>query len=196
MYRIRNTQGNFICNKWNNTFGPNNLFGLKRFSEYTRFGIDRLYCNNWLHVLIDYALPIIPINPLLKSSDYRMLLVIQNIYTSSVFCYYEHKKNFDIHSSVKAFRDVWAGWRLFWIPPCCVLKNGYFIAKTGQFWWSINIRIEFYKKCTSLFLIMLWETEDPRVNFEKRFAHYEIYTWTLCLSYQWTMRNKQVEFNP
>ena len=24
--------------------------------------------------------------------------------------------------------------RLFWIPPCCVFKNRYFIAKTGQFW--------------------------------------------------------------
>ena len=29
----------------------------------------------------------------------------------------------------------------------------------------------------------VWKTEDPRVNFEKRFAHYEIYTWTLCHSY-------------
>ena len=29
----------------------------------------------------------------------------------------------------------------------------------------------------------VWKTEDPRVNFEKRFAHYEIYTWTLCNSY-------------
>ena len=26
-------------------------------------------------------------------------------------------------------------------------------------------------------------TEGPHVNFEKRFAHYEIYTWTLCHSY-------------
>ena len=25
--------------------------------------------------------------------------------------------------------------------------------------------------------------EDPRVHFEKRFAHYEIYTWTICHSY-------------
>ena len=33
------------------------------------------------------------------------------------------------------------------------------------------------------FAFYLWETEDPRVNFEKRFAHYEIYTWTLCHSY-------------
>ena len=29
----------------------------------------------------------------------------------------------------------------------------------------------------------VWKTEDPRVNFENRFAHYEIYTWTLCHSY-------------
>ena len=29
----------------------------------------------------------------------------------------------------------------------------------------------------------VWKTEDPHVNFEKRFAHYEIYTWTLCHSY-------------
>ena len=29
----------------------------------------------------------------------------------------------------------------------------------------------------------VWKTEEPRVNFEKRFAHYEIYTWTLCHSY-------------
>ena len=29
----------------------------------------------------------------------------------------------------------------------------------------------------------VWKTGDPRVNFEKRFAHYEIYTWTLCNSY-------------
>ena len=29
----------------------------------------------------------------------------------------------------------------------------------------------------------VWKTEDPRVNFEKRFGHYEIYMWTLCHSY-------------
>ena len=29
----------------------------------------------------------------------------------------------------------------------------------------------------------VWKTEDPSVNFEKRFAHYEIYTWTVCRSY-------------
>ena len=38
----------------------------------------------------------------------------------------------------------------------------------------------------------VWKTEDPRKNFEKRFAHYEIYTWTLCNSY---LHEKQVEFN-
>ena len=30
---------------------------------------------------------------------------------------------------------------------------------------------------------VLWKTADPRVNFEKRFAYYEIHTLTLCLSY-------------
>ena len=34
-----------------------------------------------------------------------------------------------------------------------------------------------------LFLMQVWKTEDPCVNFRKRFAHYEIYTWTLCHSY-------------
>ena len=29
----------------------------------------------------------------------------------------------------------------------------------------------------------VWKTEGPRVNFEKRLVHYEIYTWTLCHSY-------------
>ena len=29
----------------------------------------------------------------------------------------------------------------------------------------------------------VWKAEDPRVNIEKRFAYYEIYTWTLCHSY-------------
>ena len=37
-------------------------------------------------------------------------------------------------------------------------------------------------------------TEGPRVNFVMREALFEIYTWILCLSY--SMRNKQVEFNP
>ena len=43
MHRVR---GNFVCHKWKNTFGPNNLFGLKRISEYTIFGIDRLHCTS------------------------------------------------------------------------------------------------------------------------------------------------------
>ena len=34
----------------------------------------------------------------------------------------------------------------------------------------------------------VWKAEDPNVNFEKRFAHYEIYTWTLCPQ---TNTNKQ-----
>ena len=71
---------------------------------------------------------------------------LRNIYTPNVFSYDEHKKNFDIHFSMK--KHTWRMSRLlrrlFWIPPCCVFKNGYFIAKMGQFWWSINIRIEFY----------------------------------------------------
>ena len=58
-----------------------------------------------------------------------------NIYTPSVFCYDEHKKNFDIHFSMK--KHTWRMSRLlrrlFWIPPCCVFKNGYFIAKMGNF---------------------------------------------------------------
>ena len=36
---------------------------------------------------------------------------------------------------------------------------------------------------TCLFPMEVWKTEDPGVNFEKRFGHYEIYTWTLCHSY-------------
>ena len=47
------------------------------------------------------------------------------IYTSSLFCYCKHKKQFEIHSSVKPF--PWRTRRrlrqLFWIPPCCVLKT-------------------------------------------------------------------------
>ena len=76
----------------------------------------------------------------------KLWQIFFNIYTPSVFCYDEHKNNFDIHFSMK--KHTWRMSRLlrqlFWISPCCVFKNGYFIAKTGQFWWSINIRIEFY----------------------------------------------------
>ena len=45
---------------------------------------------------------------------------------------------------------------------------------------SINIGIEFF-----LFVSHggMKDREDPRVNFEKRFAHYEIYMWTLCHPY-------------
>ena len=41
-----------------------------------------------------------------------------------------------------------------------------------------------------ILLVSFSKTPDPRVHFEKRFAHYEIYTCTLCLSYL------QVELNP
>ena len=44
------------------------------------------------------------------------------IYISSVFCYDKHKKNFDIHFSMK--RQAWRmSRRLFWVLPT-----------TGQFW--------------------------------------------------------------
>ena len=33
------------------------------------------------------------------------------------------RKTFDIHFSMKPFRDM--SRLLFWIPPCCVFKNGY-----------------------------------------------------------------------
>ena len=68
-----------------------------------------------------------------------------NIYASSVFCYDKHKKNFDIHFSMK--RPAWRMSRLlprlFWIPPCCVFKTGTSQPKRDNF-LSINIRIEFY----------------------------------------------------
>ena len=43
-------------------------------------------------------------------------------------------------------RDGWARLliRLFWMPPFCVLKTDISFPKRGKFWWSINIRIEFY----------------------------------------------------
>ena len=36
---------------------------------------------------------------------------------------------------------------------------------------------------TCLFLMDVWITEGPRVNFVMREALFEIYTWILCLSY-------------
>ena len=39
----------------------------------------------------------------------------------------------------------------------------------------------------------VWKTEDPRVNLEKRFAHYEIYTWTLCHSYLYEKQTSRIQ---
>ena len=51
----------------------------------------------------------------------------------------------------------------------------------------VSFRSVSFRSVSFLFRFALyrdpWKTEDPRVNFEKRFAHYEIYTWTLCNSY-------------
>ena len=47
---------------------------------------------------------------------------------------------------------------------------------------SIIVRMEFY---LFVALKVFWKAEDPRVNSEKRFAHYEIYMLTLCLSYHY-----------
>ena len=59
-----------------------------------------------------------------------------NIYTSSVFCCDEHKKIFDIHFFHEAAYVTYE-----MAVPAAVLntalmriKNGYFLAKTGQFW--------------------------------------------------------------
>ena len=55
------------------------------------------------------------------------LTLLRNIYTPSVFCNDEHKKNFDfdIHFAIKkhAWRMSRLLRRLFWIPPCCVFKT-------------------------------------------------------------------------
>ena len=37
------------------------------------------------------------------------------------------------------------------------------------------------------------DIEDPRVNFEKRFANYEIYTWTLCHSYLYEKQTDRIQ---
>ena len=47
---------------------------------------------------------------------------------------------------------------------------------------------------TCLFLMEVWMTEGPRVNFVMRKALFKIYTWILCLSC--LHEKKQVEFNP
>ena len=67
--------------------------------------------------------------------------------------------------------DVWDGGCSEY-HPVVYIKNWYFIAKNG----TILIKYK-YKEWILLvfFLIVLWKTADPRVNFEKRFDHYEIY---------------------
>ena len=37
------------------------------------------------------------------------------------------------------------------------------------------------------------KAEDPRVNFEKRFAHYEIHMWTLCHSYLYEKQTSRIQ---
>ena len=77
------------------------------------------------------------------------LCIIQNIYTSSVFRYDEHKKNFDIHSPIKYKRDVWTGGCSECWPLC--IKNGYFIAKTGQIFikykYTVWILLFYFSSC-------------------------------------------------
>ena len=99
------------------------------------------------------------------------------------------RTNFDIHFSMK--RQAWLMSRLlrrlFWIPHCCVFKNEYFIAKTEQFWYSINIRIEFY-----LFVSyggMKDRGSKDRATCITKFTRRPSVIHT-------SMRNKQVEFNP
>ena len=41
-----------------------------------------------------------------SSSEYGVLISYIDIYTSSVFCYDKHKKNFDIHFSMKRHETV------------------------------------------------------------------------------------------
>ena len=63
---------------------------------------------------------------------------------------------------------------------CLVLKKQIFPSQNG----TILIKYKWLNStCLFLMEVHVWKTEDPRVNFEKRFAHYEIYTWILCLSY-------------
>ena len=80
------------------------------------------------------------------------------IHTSSVLCYYEHKKNFDIHSSMKPF--PWRMCRLFRWLLC--IKKRIFHSRNGT-------------------ILIKYKYEDW-IRWA-RFAHYEINTWTLCHSY-------------
>ena len=60
-------------------------------------------------------------------------MYLNNIYTSSVFCCEDHKKNFDIHFFMKphTWRMRWPFRRLFWIPPWYVLKR-IFLGQNGS----------------------------------------------------------------
>ena len=108
------------------------FFALPYFRNVSAFDIfTRLYFRDLTYLLLH--------NMLWRGfyfSLYALANLRKNIYTPSVFCYDEHKKNFDIHFSMKKHKWHMSRLlrRLFWIPPCCVIKNGYFIARTGQFW--------------------------------------------------------------
>ena len=80
---------------------------------------------------------------------------------------------------------------LFWhiVPPHSglpyVVENSHVsgIWNSNTIWHPLLLYTNKGLNSTCFFLMELWKTEDPRVNFEKRFAHYEIYTWTLCHSF-------------
>ena len=43
------------------------------------------------------------------------------------------------------------------------------------------------------FLIVVWKTEGPRVNFVIRIALFEINTWILCLSEQYEKQTSRIQ---
>ena len=55
----------------------------------------------------------------------------------------------------------------------------------GQFIEGLN--------STCLFLMEVWMTEGPRVNFVMREALFEIYTWILCLSYLHEKQTRRIQ---
>ena len=89
-----------------------------------------------------------------------------NIFASSVFCSNKHKKNFDIHFSNK--RQAWRMSRLlrrlFWIAPCCVFKNRYFIAKNR------TMLIKYKYKDWILLVCFSWRNEGQRIHCKFRKA--------------------------
>ena len=80
---------------------------------------------------------------------------MKNIYTSNVFCCDEHKKNFDIHFSMKphTWRTRWPFRRLFWIPPWCV-----FLCQYG------TILIKYKDKDWILLICFSWRYKWQRVH--------------------------------